>query len=80
MKWSGIEGNLPPWVSASKVYSKAYRYMETYGPDVVLIDCLNDGDEEKIKYRMLYILGLLMEGEEEYRNQIEFDYAEHTQI
>ena len=50
-----IDGNCPTWKGASAVYSKAYAYMERYGPDYALIEALEGGDEETIKAIMLRI-------------------------
>ncbi|MHC4157123.1 MAG: hypothetical protein ACYST6_19710 [Planctomycetota bacterium] len=53
---TGIEGNLPDWPHASKVYSKAYRWMEQHGADYLLIEALDSGDEERIKANMLRLI------------------------
>jgi len=55
MKWTGIEGNLPRWDGVSAVYSRAYRIMEKYGADDLLIKALDTGDEAKIKANLLRI-------------------------
>ena len=52
---TGIDGNCPTWPGASRVYSKAYAYMEKHGRDYELIEALNGGDEEIIKAVMLFI-------------------------
>ena len=64
--WTEREGNLPDWPDwpdspgirrASAVYSKAYRLMEQHGADDLLIEALNKGSEETIKFHMLRING-----------------------
>jgi len=55
MMWTGIEGNLPRWEGASAVYSRAYRIMEKYGADDLLMKALGTGDEAKIKTNLLRI-------------------------
>jgi len=59
---SGIEGNLPSWKGASRIYSKAYAYMNEHGEDCSLIDALNSGDEEAIKGNMLRINSEIFRG------------------
>ena len=45
--------SLPDWPGAGQAYTKAYAYMEKYGADPDLIEALNKGDEEYIKWANL---------------------------